>query len=89
MISNNWKRGALMKKDFTEVMTVKQVAEYLQIDPQSIYKMAQRNKIPCAKIAGQWRFKKSIIEEWLCQKISKHEVVEIFDRPVKVSKSKE
>jgi excisionase family DNA binding protein len=42
-----------MEKDFPEVMTVKQVAEYLQIDAQSVYKMAQRDKIPCTKIAGK------------------------------------
>ena len=72
-----------MKKDFPEVMTVKQVAEYLQIDAQSVYKMAQRDKIPCTKIAGQWRFKKSILDEWLTKRIKKEEVQEIFNQPVK------
>lgn len=73
-----------MKKDFPEVLTVKQVAEYLQIDPQSVYKMAQRDKIPCTKIAGQWRFKKSILDEWLTKRIKKEEVQEIFEQPVKI-----
>ena len=77
-----------MKKDFAEIMTVRQVADYLQIDPQSVYKMAQRNKIPCAKIAGQWRFKKTILDEWLTKKITKHEAVEIFQSPVRVSEQK-
>ena len=77
-----------MKKEFPEVMTVKQIAEYLQIDPQSVYKMAQRNKVPCTKIAGQWRFKKSIIDEWLTKKISKHEAVELFEKPVKIEGQK-
>lgn len=72
-------------KEYPEIMTVKQVAEYLQIDIQSIYKMAQRDKIPCAKIAGQWRFKKSILDEWLSQRITKHEVVQIFQKPAKMS----
>lgn len=73
-------------KEYPEVMTVKQVAEYLQIDVQSIYKMAQRDKIPCVKIAGQWRFKKPILDEWLNQKISKRETVQIFQKPVKIDK---
>jgi len=77
-----------MKKEFPEVMTVRQVAEYLQIDAQSIYKMAKRDKIPCAKIAGQWRFKKAILDEWLTKKISQHEEVEIFEKPVKVEEQK-
>ncbi len=58
-------------------MTVKQVADYFQIDQQSIYKMAKEDKIPSAKIAGQWRFKKSILDEWLTQKINDHESVEL------------
>lgn len=80
--------GETAMKNLPEVMTVKQVAEYLQIDPQSVYKMAQRDKIPCTKIAGQWRFKKSILEEWLTKKISKREAVEIFEKPVKIEKQK-
>jgi excisionase family DNA binding protein len=75
-------------KEYPEVMTVKQVAEYLQIDPQSVYKMAQRDKIPCAKIAGQWRFKKSVLDEWLAKKISKHEAVQIFEKPIKIEGEK-
>lgn len=75
-------------KEYPEVMTVKQVAEYIQIDAQSVYKMAQRGKIPCAKIAGQWRFKKSILDEWLNQKISKREAVQIFQRPIKTEGQK-
>ncbi len=76
----------MLTKQYPEVMTVKQVAEYIQIDAQSIYKMAQRDKIPCVKIAGQWRFKKSILDEWLSQKISKREAVQIFQKPVKIDK---
>ena len=41
-----------------EIMTVKQVAEYLQIDERTIYKLARSGLIPSLKIAGQWRFKK-------------------------------
>lgn len=77
-------RGMPMK-EYPEVMTIKQVAAYLQIDAQSIYKMAQRDKIPCAKIAGQWRFKRSMLDQWLTQKITKKETVKIFQGPVKVS----
>jgi excisionase family DNA binding protein len=77
-----------MEKDFPEVMTVKQVAEYLQIDAQSVYKMAQRDKIPCTKIAGQWRFKKSILDEWLTKRIKKEEAQEIFNQPVKIEEKK-
>jgi len=38
-----------------EIMTVKQMAEYLQMDEHTIYKLARRGLIPSLKIAGQWR----------------------------------
>jgi len=48
-----------------EVMTVKQVAKYLQMDEHTIYKLARSNQIPSIKIAGQWRFKKDLIDKWI------------------------
>ena len=48
-----------------EIMTVKQVAEYLQMDEHTIYKLARSGQIPSIKIAGQWRFKKKIIDKWI------------------------
>lgn len=48
-----------------EIMTVKQVAEYLQMDEHTIYKLARSGQIPSIKIAGQWRFKKEVIDKWI------------------------
>ncbi|HIC91292.1 MAG TPA: DNA-binding protein [Syntrophaceae bacterium] len=51
-----------------EIMTVKQVAEYLQMDEHTIYKLARSGQIPSIKIAGQWRFKKEVIDKWISEK---------------------
>ncbi len=48
-----------------KLMTVKEVAEYLQLDEHTIYRMARKGEIPAYKIAGQWRFKRELIEQWL------------------------
>jgi excisionase family DNA binding protein len=48
-----------------EIMTVKQVAEYLQMDEHTIYKLSRSGKIPALKIAGQWRYKKEVIDKWI------------------------
>jgi len=48
-----------------EIMTVRQVAEYLQMDEHTIYKLARSGQIPSIKIAGQWRFKKDLIDNWI------------------------
>lgn len=47
-----------------KALTVKQVAEYLQVNERTIYKLAQAGKIPCFKVAGTWRFWKRDIDEW-------------------------
>jgi len=46
-------------------MTVKDVAKYLQLSMDMIYKMAQQGKLPASKIGAQWRFKREEIDEWV------------------------
>ncbi len=48
-----------------KLWTVKEVAEYLRLDEHTVYRMARKGEIPAYKIAGQWRFKKDMIEKWL------------------------
>jgi len=48
-----------------EILTVKQVAEYLQMNEHTIYRLARSGQIPSIKIVGQWRFKKEIIDKWI------------------------
>lgn len=50
-------------------MTLEEVAAYLRLKPQTIYTWAQEKKIPAAKLGKEWRFKKSIIDEWFVQHI--------------------
>jgi len=38
-----------------EILTVKQVAEYLQMNEHTIYRLARSGQIPSIKIVGQWR----------------------------------
>jgi excisionase family DNA binding protein len=47
------------------VMTVDEVAEYLRIPRASVYKLAQRGRIPCQKVGRHWRFRRQSIEAWL------------------------
>ena len=52
-----------------EIMTVEEVAAYLRMQPQTIYKWAQEKRIPAAKLGREWRFRKSILDRWLDQQI--------------------
>ncbi|UYM15194.1 methylation-associated defense system helix-turn-helix domain-containing protein MAD1 [Endozoicomonas euniceicola] len=50
-----------------EILTIKQVAEYLKVNERTIYKLASDEKIPAFKVGGSWRFQRSAIEEWIEQ----------------------
>ena len=57
--------------DGSDIMTLEEVAAYLKLKPQTIYTWAQEKEIPAAKIGKEWRFKKSIIDEWFLQHIDR------------------
>lgn len=50
-------------------MTLSEVALYLKISEKSVLRMVHKNEIPCAKIASQWRFEKSLIDLWVRSKM--------------------
>ena len=51
-----------------EVMTLSEVADYLQLSEKSILRMLGRGEIPAAKVASQWRFMRSVIHDWLASR---------------------
>jgi len=48
-----------------ELMTLQEVAAYLKMSQQTIYRMAQQSRIPALKVQSRWRFRRSDIESWL------------------------
>ena len=52
-----------------DILTIEEVASYLRLTPQTIYKWAQEKRIPAAKLGKEWRFRKSIIDSWLDEQI--------------------
>ncbi|HAH19877.1 MAG: hypothetical protein A2Y00_11175 [Omnitrophica WOR_2 bacterium GWF2_43_52] len=48
-----------------EVMTTEQLAKYLQLDEQTIYRKASIGQIPAVHIGKTLRFKKDVIDSWL------------------------
>ncbi len=46
-------------------MTLEEVAQYLKVKPQTVYKWAQEEQIPGTKLGKEWRFRKSILDEWI------------------------
>ncbi len=47
-----------------EILTIDEVADYLRLTPQTIYKWAQERRIPAVKLGKEWRFRRSVIDKW-------------------------
>ena len=47
------------------LLTLEQVAEYLNVDRYTVYRLLARRQLPGFKVGIQWRFKKRMIETWL------------------------
>lgn len=48
-----------------EVMTSKQVAEYLQMSEVFVTKAAREGRLPAARMGFKWRFRRESVENYL------------------------
>lgn len=48
-----------------DVMTIDELAVYLQVSKSSLYKLAQDGKVPAQKVGKHWRFHREAIDTWL------------------------
>jgi putative molybdopterin biosynthesis protein len=48
-----------------EMLSTKEVAEYLNINEKQVYKLIKDKKIPGTRITGKWLFPKNVIDEWI------------------------
>lgn len=54
-----------------DIMTIREVAEYLRLNDKTTYRYAAEGKIPGFKIGGAWRFRREDIVEWTKSKSKK------------------
>jgi PTS system nitrogen regulatory IIA component len=53
-----------------QLMSVKELADYLQVNISTVYLWSQRGQVPAMKVGNMWRYRRSEIEEWLNQRRS-------------------
>lgn len=53
------------QKEYPEVMTLAEAASYVRLAVRTVYGLAQRHEIPCAKLSTRWRFSKAALDAWL------------------------
>lgn len=46
-------------------MTLAEVAAYLRLSKDTVYRMASAGKLPASKVGSQWRFRKNDVDQWL------------------------
>jgi excisionase family DNA binding protein len=55
-----------------QILTLKEVAEYLKLAEKTAYRLAAEGKLPGFKVGGSWRFKKVDIDQWIEEKKKSH-----------------
>jgi excisionase family DNA binding protein len=60
-------RGEQTGRGATEILTIREVAGYLKLPVSTVYRLAERRDLPGHKVGRQWRFHKSVLDEWFRQ----------------------
>ncbi len=50
-----------------EILTVREVADYLHCHQTTIYRLIRTGQIPAFRLIGSWRFKLDAIDRWMQQ----------------------
>ena len=53
-----------------EILTIKQVAEFLKVTDRTIYRLAAAKLIPAFKVGGTWRFSRAYLDRWIARQTS-------------------
>jgi excisionase family DNA binding protein len=67
-----------------EVMDIRQAADYLGISGDTLYRYASEGFVPAFKLGNRWRFRKSLLDNWMDEKSG----VRPAAQPVDVTKKK-
>lgn len=59
---------------YKEVMNIREASQYLGISPDTLYKYVAMERIPAFKLGNRWRFKKTVLNEWMEVKSRKNTV---------------
>ena len=46
-------------------LTIEQIADYLQVSTEKLYKLCQQGRMPASKVGGQWRFDIKEVDGWV------------------------
>lgn len=65
-----------------ELMTTKEVADYLRLKERKVYDLVRQRRIPCIRVTGKWLFPRALIELWIVQNAEgADQVKSVVERP--------
>lgn len=47
-----------------QILTLRQVAEYLKVHKSTVYRLVSRKELPAFKVCHDWRFDMDLMDEW-------------------------
>lgn len=53
--------------DTPRYMSVKQVADYLNLNEKKVYALVSEGKIPATKVTGKWMFPRELVDRWMLE----------------------
>lgn len=48
-----------------DILTIKEVADYLRIAEKTAYRLASNGTLPGFKVGGSWRFRRTEVDSWI------------------------
>ncbi|MGZ8488528.1 MAG: helix-turn-helix domain-containing protein [Candidatus Binatia bacterium] len=58
------------------LLTLEQVAEYLNVNKFTVYRLLARKGLPAFKVGNQWRFKRELVDAWLTKNAKNRRPIE-------------
>lgn len=55
-------RGQAVPED---ILTIREVADYLKVTERTLYRLVQDGKLPAFKVGNSWRFRRADIDAWI------------------------
>ena len=53
------------------ILTAREVAQFLDVDEITVYRLARKGQLPAFKVGGQWRFDRQALEVWMNEQMQR------------------
>lgn len=50
-----------------DILTIREVADYLKVTERTLYRLVQDGKVPAFKVGNSWRFRREDLERWISE----------------------